>query len=85
MNASEPHLLARLNDELSRATTIGRSPSAIYLGSTEYKELEKIALQFVFGFDGEYGKSLTWNGLGVYHVDAPSHIGFGFSPDSPCS
>lgn len=85
MNASEPHLLTRLNDELSLAMTIGRVPTRIYLGISEYTELEDIASQFQPNLREFYGTVLTWNGMGVFRVDAPSHIGFGFSPDSPCS
>lgn len=85
MNTLETHLLTRLNDELSLAMTIGRVPTRIYLGISEHNELEDIASQFQIDLKSFYGGVLTWNGMGIFRVDTPSHIGFGFSPDSPCS
>lgn len=83
MNTLEHHLLTRLHDELSLAMTIGRVPTRLYLGTIEHAELENIAGQFQPDLKKFYGTVLSWNGMGVFRVDTPSHIGFGFNPDSP--
>ena len=84
MNAPDTHILTRLHDERARAMTIGRTPSRIYLGEEQYDALEKIGEEFIGGLKGDYGAILTWNGMGVFRVKQKSHVGFGFSPDSPC-
>lgn len=79
-----------INEELCRYIAAGHAkPEHLYIGQAEHYELNQLSLAFGVRVPtpleiAEGPPRMTYRGMLVFAVDAPSFIGFGVAQPSPC-